>query len=52
VLTAGAATGVGSSNSLATTGLDGSFTLWAVGLLLTGLALSAGGPRKATANRI
>ncbi|PRB45058.1 hypothetical protein CQ038_01355 [Arthrobacter sp. MYb51] len=49
--TAAAPTAVGSANTLANTGLNGQWVLWAGALLLMGLVLAAVGRRKAAANR-
>jgi LPXTG-motif cell wall-anchored protein len=50
-LTAAASTAVGSANTLANTGLNGQWVLWAGAMLLMGLVLAAVGRRKAVANR-
>ncbi|MFK0006874.1 hypothetical protein ACIQTZ_07465 [Paenarthrobacter sp. NPDC090520] len=50
-MAAGAAATVGSSAALASTGLNQSFLLWAVGLVLLGLVLAASSRRKAAATR-
>ncbi|NQD89129.1 hypothetical protein HP499_15180 [Paenarthrobacter sp. CM16] len=49
-MTAAAPTVVGNPNALATTGLNGTFVLWAGGMVLMGLLLAAAGRRKAAAN--
>jgi hypothetical protein len=50
-VTAAASTAVGNAKTLAATGLDGSFALWAGALLVMGLVLTALGRRKAAAIR-